>query len=159
MRRRCAALRVYNLAEGACGGSGDPQTGRGARAIATNLQTGVAAFRFLALVLPLGQQSCFTFPAPQASMPTRHGALAKNANTSLRLSFQATTTLPSASTPWIWNTFFARSTPMLVILDMNGLFGESSSTIIYGTSTPCEAPSTSSKVAASSCPLLRRRSH
>jgi hypothetical protein len=33
-----------------------------------------------------------------------NGSLAKNANTSLRLSFRATTTLPSASTPWIWNT-------------------------------------------------------
>src|SRR6516165_6701505 len=33
-------------------------------------------------------------------MPTRHGVrLAKNANTSLRLSLRATTTLPSASTP------------------------------------------------------------
>jgi hypothetical protein len=38
---------------------------------------------------------------PHASMPTRHGgSLAKNANTCLRLSFRATTTLPSASTPW-----------------------------------------------------------
>ncbi len=45
-------------------------------------------------------------------MPTRHGgSLAKNANTSLRLSLRATTILPSASTPWIWNTFFARSSP------------------------------------------------
>jgi hypothetical protein len=57
-------------------------------------------------------------------MPTRHGAsLAKNAHTSLRLSFRAMTTLPSASTPWTWNTFFARSIPMVVIvlMLMNGL--------------------------------------
>src|SRR5262245_52024138 len=54
-------------------------------------------------------------------MPTRHGAsLAKNAKTSLRLSFRATTTLPSPSTPWTWNTFFARSSPMLVIVVMDG---------------------------------------
>ena len=40
---------------------------------------------------------------------TRHGAsLPKNANTSLRLSSRTTTTLPSASTPWTWNAFFAR---------------------------------------------------
>src|SRR5262245_57226733 len=44
----------------------------------------------------------------------------KNVKTSLRLSFRATMILPSASTPWIWNTFFARSTPMVVILVMDG---------------------------------------
>src|SRR5215475_11450357 len=78
-------------------------------------------------------------------MPTRHGgSLAKNANTSLRLSLRATTTLPSASTPWTWNTFFARSSPMVVIVVMDG-----SSLVIrhqrslYGTSMPSEAPSTS----------------
>src|SRR5262249_34449291 len=50
-------------------------------------------------------------------MPTRHGgSLANNANASVRLSFRATTTLPSASTPWTWNTYFARSSPMVVIV-------------------------------------------
>src|SRR5262245_19816891 len=64
-------------------------------------------------------------------MPTRHGAsLAKNASTCLRLSLRATTTLPTASTPWTWNTFFARSIPMVVIAVMDGPFnGDSSSTI------------------------------
>jgi hypothetical protein len=33
---------------------------------------------------------------------------------------QQTTTLPSPFTPWIWNTFFARSSPMVVILVMDG---------------------------------------
>src|SRR5262245_17803652 len=89
-------------------------------------------------------------------MPTRHGgSLAKNANTSLRLSLRATTTLPSASTPWTWNTFFARSSPMVVIVVMDG-----SSLVIrhqrslYGTSMPSEAPSTSSRTASN---LDRRR--
>jgi hypothetical protein len=31
-----------------------------------------------------------------------------------------TTTLPSALTPWTWNTFFARSIPMVVIVLMDG---------------------------------------
>src|SRR5262245_14267935 len=52
-------------------------------------------------------------------MPTRHGdSLVKNANTSLRLSLRATTTLPSASTPW--NTFFARSSPLVLIIGLDG---------------------------------------
>src|SRR5215510_1756412 len=95
-------------------------------------------------------------------MPTRHGgSLAKNANTSLRLSLRATTTLPSASTPWTWNTFFARSSPMLVIVVMDG-----SSLVIrhqrslYGTSMPSEAPSTSSRTvlaaASDECQLTSR---
>src|SRR5262249_36393992 len=77
-------------------------------------------------------------------MPTRHGgSLAKNANTSLRLSFRATTTLPSASTPWTWNTFFARSSPMVVIVVMDGpLLVIRHQRSLYG--MPCEAPSTSS---------------
>jgi len=84
---------------------------------------------------------------PQASMPTRHGAsLAKNANTSLRLSFRATTTfalsidavdlehLLCKVDPDGGNCCHGR--PTLVIRLQRSL---------YGTSMPCEAPSTSSK--------------
>src|SRR5215470_9975918 len=57
-----------------------------------------------------------------AGLIFRHGnpPNAKNVSTSLRLSFRATTTLPAASTPWTWNAFFARSSPMVVIVVMDG---------------------------------------
>ena len=53
---------------------------------------------------------------PHASMPTRHGGkLTKNAATWSRLSCFFKTVLPRSSTTWIWNTFFAKSMPIVVI--------------------------------------------
>jgi hypothetical protein len=83
-------------------------------------------------------------------MPTRHGgSLAKNASTSLRLNFRATTTLPSASTPWTLEHLLCKvepdggncchGRPPLVIRLQRSL---------YGTQMPRGAPSTSSNAIA-----------
>src|SRR3712207_2049542 len=64
-------------------------------------------------------------------MPTRQaGSASKNRSTSDRRSFLLSTTCPSASMPWIWKTFFARSRPTMatVILDAP-CAGDSNSTV------------------------------
>ena len=48
-------------------------------------------------------------------MPIRQGGSeAKKVSTSRRRNCLRTTTAPCSSTPWAWNTFFARSRPILV---------------------------------------------
>src|SRR6185436_11437754 len=48
-------------------------------------------------------------------MPTRQaGLLLKKSMTCLRRNWRAMTTLPALSTPCTWNTFLARSTPMVL---------------------------------------------
>src|SRR5207302_10138184 len=48
-------------------------------------------------------------------MPTRQGGiLLKNSMTCLRRNCRMMTTLPALSTPCTWNTFLARSTPMVL---------------------------------------------
>src|SRR6185295_18345051 len=50
-----------------------------------------------------------------ASIPTKQGGnFSKNGNTWRRRSWRRTTTAPSASTPWTWNTDLARSTPIVI---------------------------------------------
>src|SRR5215813_1050101 len=62
--------------------------------------------------------------AEQASIPTKHaGSLAKHDVSSCRDSRRRNTALPPSSTPWIWNTDFARSRPIVTTVDMDAPFG------------------------------------
>src|SRR5215470_6568813 len=59
-------------------------------------------------------------------MPITHaGRLAKNEPIWSRLSCLFNTALPRASTPWIWNTFFAKSMPIVVMFMMDAPSGSS----------------------------------
>src|SRR5580700_3363621 len=54
-------------------------------------------------------------------MPTvQGGSWAKNFSTAPRRSWRRNTTLPEASAPRTWNTFFAKSKPIMLILSMDG---------------------------------------
>ena len=56
----------------------------------------------------------------------RHGGrLAKNAATWSRLNYFFKAVWPHSSTAWIWNTFFARSIPTVVIFMMDAPLGSS----------------------------------
>src|SRR4030095_11371864 len=55
-------------------------------------------------------------------MPTRQGAsLPKYANTCERRSVRRTKTSPAPSTPCTWKTFFAKTSPIVLTLFMDGL--------------------------------------
>ena len=57
---------------------------------------------------------------PHASMPTSaRGRAAKKSSTSPRRSFRRSTAFPAASMPCTWNTFLARSSPIVVIVSMD----------------------------------------
>jgi hypothetical protein len=74
--------------------------------------------RLLAVPAHVG---CEPGAVAHASIPIRHGgSWAKYAKTRARRSARQTTVSPTASTPCTWNTFFARSRPIVLTSLMDG---------------------------------------